>query len=167
MWVSFIKCLAWCYQLGDISSWVSELTWPTWLTMQPQFVDIGYLSFGRNWKYIFCIQLTKIFCFHRAPVGSQSEQGCSCKLLLGKCEVNKINTKFYVNRKHWPSLLGSLCPPFNINSCILCLCFIWCHDVYNPLSAFCSSCPTTDQIIIHRAQTFYLTSESNVLSSVC
>ena len=55
--VSFIKCLAWCYQLRDISSCVLELTWLIWLTMHPQFVDREYLSFRRNGKYIFCIQI--------------------------------------------------------------------------------------------------------------
>ena len=71
--------------------------------------DREYLSFRRNGKCIFCIQFIrpKYFASRGAPVRSES---CSCKLLLVKCEVNKINTKFYVNRKHWPSLLGSLSP---------------------------------------------------------
>ena len=95
---------------------------------------------GQNEKNIFNSFLNKII-----PKGTCRVRRLTklqLHALLGKCEVNKINTKFYVNRKHWlcpPLGWGPVCPPFNINSCILCLCFIWCHDVYSPLSGFCCS----------------------------
>ena len=95
---------------------------------------------GKNRKNIFNSFLNKIL-----PKGTcrvREITRLQLHALLGKCEVNKINTKFYVNRKHWlcpPLGWGPVCPPFNINSCILCLCFIWCHDVYSPLSGFCCS----------------------------